>query len=301
MDETQQKGKILAILGPTAVGKSDVAVELAVGFNGEVVSADSRQVYRGLTIGTGKITQEEMKGVPHHLLDIADPHEQVTVVEWKKRAEEVIDDIISRGLLPIIAGGTGFYAQTVLDNVVHPHVLPNRKLRKELKGYTLEELRWRLKHIDPRRYSMIDRQNPRRLIRAIEIAEATGSVPEEIKEESPYRSLRIGLTVPDEELKQRIHDRLLKRIESGMVEEAHDLHAQGLSYKRMEELGLEYRYLARYLNGDISYEIMVEELENKIRQFAKRQMTWFKRDRQIQWFRPDEKEKIEKEVRDFLS
>jgi tRNA dimethylallyltransferase len=291
--------KILVILGPTATGKSDIAVNLAKKFEGEVISADSRQVYKEMDLGTGKITKKEMFGIPHHLLDIVNPQKQFSVADFQKLAQKKIREILKRKKLPIIWGGTGFYIEALIKNISLPAVPPNTKLRKELSKKTTAELLAQLEKLDPARAKTIDAKNPRRLIRAIEITKALGSVPP-TNLETLYDTLQIGLTIPDRQLKQRINLRLKKRLKMGMLAEAKRLHKQGLSWKRMEELGLEYRYQARYLSGKISKEQMIAELSSKIWQYAKRQKTWFKRDKNIIWINPLKKSdvlKIEKLVK----
>lgn len=268
--------KIIVVCGPTATGKSDKAVEIALARNGEVISADSRQVYRGLDVGSGKITQEEMKGVPHYLLDVADPSDIFSVEDFVRLGEEAISDILSRGKLPIICGGTGFYIDALVHGTQFPEVAPDDELRKELGLLPLEELQARLQELDPDRYASIDTQNPVRLIRAIEIATALGHVPPVIKE-SKYSIEYVYLDFPDDILKERISTRLLKRLEAGMLDEAARLHEEGLSYERMKQLGLEYRYMAMHLLEEISYDEMVTQLTSKIWQYAKRQRTWFRK------------------------
>lgn len=294
------KPKLLVVLGPTASGKSALAVKLAKRFNGEIISADSRQVYKGLNIGTGKVTKKEMLGVPHHLLDVADPKKRFTVVDFQRLAREKIAEIFSRGKLPIICGGTGFYIEAITDNVIIPDVPPNEKLRARLHGKTAETLLNLLMKLDPTRAKSVDQKNPRRIIRAIEIATALGKVPPIKKSVSPYDILRIGLTLPPEELKKKIATRLSARLKLGMIAEAKRLHAKGLSWKRMEELGLEYRYLAKCLNSEISKEEMIAKLQTEIWRFSKRQMTWFRADKRIKWFSPTDGVKITKEAREFL-
>ena len=329
------KQKILVILGSTATGKSDLAVKLAKWLNGparnathsvaggEVISADSRQVYKGLDIGTGKITKKEMLGVPHHMLDIISPRKVFSVAEWKKRTEKLIEDIISRKKIPIICGGTGFYIQSIVDNLVLPEVPPNPRLRKKLEKKTVSELFSILKKLDSKRAKSIDKENPVRLIRAIEIARTLGKVPALKKKKSSYEFLQIGMKLPDKDLKNRIHKRLLYRIKKGMIEEAKRLHRSRLSWKRMRELGLEYRYLAELLQKKITKAELITKLETEIWHYAKRQMTWFKRparnatparnavstaswhsvaggDKRIKWFEPAETTKIKREVVKFL-
>lgn len=292
--------KLIVILGQTATGKSDLAVRLALKFNGEVISADSRQVYRGLDIGTGKITKEEMRGVRHHLLDVLSPRRQFSVAEYQKLARQAMADIARRGKIPIICGGTGLYIDAVVNGKTFPEVPPNPNLRKQLNSKTSKQLFEILKKLDPRRAKNIDAKNPRRLIRAIEIAMALGCVPRYTLHATHYKILKIGLKLQDKKLRKNIHKRLVKRMGQGMVAEAKRLHARGLSWKRMEALGLEYRYLSKYLTGKISKEEMLKKLETEIWRYAKRQMTWFKRDKEIKWFYPSETGKIELAVKKFL-
>ncbi len=292
---------MLVILGPTATGKSELAAFLAKKFNGEVISADSRQVYKGLDIGTGKITKREMSGVPHHFLDVVNPKQIFTVSEYKKLGEKSLQNIWRRGKLPIICGGTGFYIQALVDGIILPEVPPNKKLRKQLEKKPVAELFVILKKLDLRRAKEIDRKNPRRLIRAIEIAKYLGKVPHlAVRPPSGTDILQIGIDMPDKILKERIEKRLKVRLKKGMLDEARRLHREGLSWRRMEELGLEYRYLAQYLQGKITKEKMIDELAQAIWQYAKRQRTWFKRDKRIVWFRSRQKKNIEKLVRKFL-
>lgn len=292
--------KVIVVCGPTATGKSDLSVELARRFNGEVISADSRQVYKGLDIGTGKITKREMKGVPHHLLDVADPKKQFSAEEFKKRAEKAVAEIIDRGKLPIICGGTGFYIQTLVDNISLPEVPPNPTLRAELEKKSAAALFTILKRLDPRRAKEIDAQNPRRLIRAIEIAKALGKVPR-LKPQPKYEPLFIGIDLSDTELKGRIEKRLTKRLKQGMVQEAKRLKKSGLSWKRMNELGLEYRYLALLLQGKMTREEFIKKLSTEIWHYAKRQRTWFKKDERIKWFSPKNRSRIVSTLKTFLS
>lgn len=279
------KPKIIVILGPTATGKSDLAVKLARKLNGEVISADSRQVYKGLDIGTGKVTEAEMSGIPHHLLDVADSRRQFSVTRYVRLAEKAIKQIHAHGKLPIICGGTGFYIQALVDGITIPEVPPNAKLRAELEKLSTKEMFARLEKLDPVRASTIDIHNPRRLVRAIEIATTLGKVPviDTKSNHSKYDATFIGLNISYDELKVRIMTRLLKRLDAGMLDEARKLHEDGLSWKRMEDLGLEYRYMSRHLQGKISMPEMIEQLHTEICHYAKRQMTWFKRDRRVRW------------------
>ncbi|MEK7169717.1 MAG: tRNA (adenosine(37)-N6)-dimethylallyltransferase MiaA [Patescibacteria group bacterium] len=305
MKKNPNSRKLIVIVGPTAVGKSELAVELARKYGGEIISADSRQVYTGLDIGTGKVTKKGMHGIPHHLLDVTDPRRQFTVAKYTKLAQKALDDILARGKLPIICGGTGLYIDALLGRVLIPEVPPNPKLRKQLERKSVSSLFAMLQKLDPGRAETIDRHNSRRLVRAIEIATVLGRVPVRaviLKNNSiAVQPLYIGLTLPKNELKGKIALRLTARIDSGMIEEAKRLHTERVSWKRMEELGLEYRYVSRFLRGRISREEMVAELQSEIWHYAKRQMTWFKRNKEIRWFKPSEQSVIEEKVRKFIS
>jgi len=291
--------KIIVVCGPTATGKSDLAVTIAKKFGGEVISADSRQVYEGLDIGSGKITKSEMKGVPHHLLDIVSPKKVFTVADFKKLATRAITDILSRENIPIICGGTGFYIQSLVDNTTLPEVAPNTELRKRLQELDLKKLFTKLKNLDPERAKTIDPDNKVRLIRAIEIAIELGQVPRLEALPPSYKVLQIGLDIEDAELKERIDVRLEKRL-SGIITEVKKLHAGGLSWKRMESLGLEYKYGAQFAQKKISKEEMIEKLNMENWHYVKRQRTWFRKDKRVKWYDPTDVKAIEKEVKKFL-
>ncbi len=292
--------KIIVILGATATGKSGLAVKIAKKFRGEVISADSRQVYKGLDIGTGKITKKEMQGVHHWGLNVTTPKNTFSVADYKKLADEKIKTIFKRSKLPIICGGTGFYIDAVVNNTLLPEVPPNTKLREKLNKKSAEELSLILKDLDIDRYNNIDLNNKVRLVRAIEIAKTIGKVPVINNGLSPYTFLKIGLKLTDTELRNKINKRLKSRIKAGMIQEAENLHKRGLSFERMSELGLEYRYLSLFLQKKIDKKQMIEKLEIEIWRYAKRQMTWFKRDRNIKWFHPKETKEIVKAINSFL-
>lgn len=270
-----KKAKLIVVCGPTATGKSDYAVELAREIDGEIISADSRQVYKRLDIGSGKITTKEMRGVPHYLLDVANPKRVFSVAQYKTQTEKAIQKILKKGKTPIIVGGTGFYIDVALGMDL-PEVPPNRVLRKELEKKTIAELFALLKMKDKNRAQTIDKDNKVRLIRALEIIETLGKVPKQ-KRVSKYDVEYIFLDFPDDVLKERIHTRLLKRMKAGMIKEVQNLHDQGVSWKRLEEFGLEYRYLALYLQKKLTKQEMLDQLEMAIWHYAKRQRTWFKK------------------------
>lgn len=278
------QAKLIIIVGPTASGKSKLAVKLAKKFNGEIVSADSRQIYKGLDIGAGKITKGEMEGIVHHLLDIASPKRKFTVVQYRKKALGAIQKIVSRGKIPFLVGGTGFYIQALASGLTIPEVSPDWKLRKRLEKKNAEELFKIVQKLDPARANTIDRNNKRRLIRAIEIVKKTKKpVPPLKKIPFPGTILFLGIKKTRSALHKSIKKRLLSRLKKGMVAEVKRLKAHGLSWKRMEELGLEYKFIAKYLQGELCYPQMVSLLEKAIKKYADRQMTWFKKDKRILW------------------
>ncbi|MES2216208.1 MAG: tRNA (adenosine(37)-N6)-dimethylallyltransferase MiaA [Patescibacteria group bacterium] len=277
--------ELIVIVGPTASGKSDLAVRLAKKHNGEIISADSRQVYKGLNIGSGKITKKEMKGVPHYLLDVANPKKQFTVANYVELAHKALEKILEKNKTPIVVGGTGFYIQAFVDGIVLPEVPPNNKLRAQLEKKSATQLFGMIRKLDPSRAKDLDPLNARRLIRAIEIAKTLGKVPKLTSRPLPYKTIFIGTKISPTKLKEKIRVRLMKRLRNGMIDEARRLHTQGLSWKRMEELGLEYRYLAYFLQNKMTKKEMVEKLATEIWHYSRRQMTWFKRDKRIVWRR----------------
>jgi tRNA dimethylallyltransferase len=292
-EKKQQKGKVLVILGPNASGKSSTAIALARKFNGEVISADSRQVYRGMDIGSGKVEGKMQtidrkpafvsEGIPHYMIDVVDPKTEYSVAKFKREVYKLIPWIIERGKLPIICGGTMFWVSTVVDNLEFPKVVPNSALRAELFKLDTDKLFERLKKRDPERASVIDPKNKVRLIRALEVCEQAEKVGELKKGPALYDFFQIGITWPREVLNERIRKRMEERFDKGIVDEVQVLHEEGLSWSRMERFGLEYRYISRYLRGKLTFEEMKEQLYIAIRQYAKRQMTWFKRDKRIIW------------------
>jgi tRNA dimethylallyltransferase len=274
--------KVIVILGQTATGKSDLAVKIAKKINGEIISADSRQVYKNLDIGTGKIKKVEMKGVLHHLLDVANPKKKFTVAEYKKLAEEKIKEIISQEKVPIICGGTGFYIDAITKGIVFPEVPPNLKLRKVLEKKSAPELLKILIKLDKARAKNIDTQNKVRLIRAIEIAKALGKVPK-IKEVKPlYKFMKIGLYLPTNKLQKKVEKRVSKMFKMGLLNEIKKLKKLGVSDKRLKEFGFEY------------FKPTKEKVILETIRYAKRQMTWFKRDKQIKWF--DASQKFDRDI-----
>ena len=297
----QKRQKMLVIVGPTASGKSTLAVELAKKFNGEIISADSRQVYKGLDIGTGKITKREMKGVRHHLLNVVSPKKVFTAHDFVTHSKRAVAQIKCRGKLPIVAGGTGLYIDALVGRIALPNVPMNPKLRKRLEKMTAEQLFVLLKKRDPRRAKTIDRHNKRRLVRALEIAAALGRVPQNIDLRGRYDVLWLGIAPTKTGLEKTISMRLFARISRGMIAEARTLHKKGLAYKRMESLGLDYKFLALFLQKKISRKEFDEMLVRESVWYAKRQITYWRRNKEIKWFKPAQKKQVSKIIKDWLN
>ncbi len=275
--------KLIVILGTTACGKSGLGVDLARHVGGEIVSADSRQVYRGLDLGTGKITEEEMKGVPHHLLDVVDPNESYSVAQFQRDAYAAIDDILARGKVPLLVGGTGLYVRSVAEGYVFRDSVPDPALRAELEGKSAEELYAMFREKTGRTLTGGEEHNRHRLVRTLEKVLA-GEDLAEAPREPRYQVLQLGMTYPREELCRRIDERLLRRLDDGMVKEVQRLREAGATDAFLEGLGLEYRYILWYLTGKLpDREALIDELGRAIKRFAKRQMVWFKKDRDVLW------------------
>lgn len=275
--------KLIVILGPTASGKSSLAIKLAKKFNGEIVSADSRQIYQFLDIGSAKVTPAEMKGIPHHFLSFVPPEKTFTVQQFKKLAIKTIKEIHQRDKLPFLVGGTGFYIEAVTKNLIFPAVKPNLKLREELQQKTKTELIELLKQLDAERAQLIDHENKRRLIRAIEIASQLGQVPELKKGKPLFDCLFLGLKREPAELKQRIKTRFFQWLKQGFLKEVERLIERKLPEKRFKELGLHYWYAYAYLKGLISRQEFEQKSLISLFQYAKRQLTWFKRYPETHW------------------
>lgn len=278
------KSPLIVITGPNASGKSELAVRLAKRFGGEIVSADSRQVYRGLDIGTGKITRRAMRGIRHHCLDIASPRRPMSVAEFQKHARRAIADILRRSHIPFLVGGTGFWIDAVTHGLALPAVPPSQKLRRRLGKKSAHKLLRMLRRLDPRRARTIEQKNPRRLIRAIEIARTLGRVPR-LERSHPYETLWLGVWRTPEEMRQRIRKRLRARFAAGMVGEARRLRERGLSWERFDELGLEYRFLAKYLRENITRRECAARIERANDDYARRQMVWWKKRNELTWVR----------------
>ena len=292
--------KTIVIVGPTASGKSDLAIALAKKYDGEIISADSRQVYRGMDIGTGKVIRDKVvnhpelvegssrkeiffsEGIRHHLIDVASPKRTYNVTHFIRDTKKAIIDIRKRGKVPIICGGTGFWVQSLIDGGSFPLVKPDTKLRMKLGKLSAEKLFDLLEKQDPKRAETIDKKNKIRLIRALEIISVLGKVPpvptiRNSRFEIRDSFLIIALCPPQEILHKNIAVRLEKRLKQGMVTEVETLRAEGISWKRLESFGLEYKYVALFLQKKMTLDEMRERLNFEIRHYAKRQLTWLRR------------------------
>ncbi|MDO8638851.1 MAG: isopentenyl transferase family protein [Candidatus Daviesbacteria bacterium] len=310
--------KLLIILGPTATGKTDLGLVLAKKFNGELIACDSRQVYKDLDIGTGKMPNLgfrvkgkglrvktgngfwEINKIKIWMYDVTDKNQQYSVFDYVKDATIAIEKIHKSSKLPIIVGGTGLYLRGLLLGFPNLGIPINEKLRKQLELLTLQELQEKLKNLSPKKWDSLnqsDQRNPRRLVRAIEISMNKGKGERGKGKVRNFNVLKIGLTAPREVLYKRIDDRIISRINQGMIEEAEDLFKKGLSLKRMRQLGLEYGILADFLDKKINKEELAIILQNSIHRYLKRQLTWFKKEKNVNWFDIAEKNyprKVEK-------
>lgn len=306
MSATSALPKLIVILGPTASGKTGLSLSLAQLFNGEIVSADSRQVYRGMDVGTAKEPNESkelgiyrVQGVRHHLIDIADPDQAFTLALYKDKAVAAIQDILARGKMPFLVGGTGLYISAVVDNLDLPRVPPDYALRKEYEAKETDALFELLKERDPKSALVIDPYNRRYIIRALEIVSRTGKSAVEQKQRAPaqFDSLLLANDWPREELYQRINARVEEMVQGGLVPEAQALIARyGTSLTSMSSIG--YLEIAEYLTGKFTLEEALDRIKQRTRNFARRQLTWWRRDKRIHWVKSQtEAEKI---ARTFL-
>ena len=273
------KQKLICVVGTTASGKSDFGVELAKKYGGEIVSADSRQVFRGLDLGSGKITPEEMQGVPHHLLDVRNPNEFFSMADFQAMAYEAIDDILRRGRLPLLVGGTGLYVDSVAEGYLLSGEAPDLAYRAHLETFETPALYQMLLQVMPD--TDVDPKNRNRVMRLLERIHAGDDLTP--RKEARYDVLKLGMTFPRPELCRRIDERLIRRLDAGMVEEIQRLLDNGATPEFLDGLGLEYRYVYRYVSGLLTREEMLDELSRAIKRFAKRQMIWFRRDKSILW------------------
>lgn len=289
--------KVISVVGSTASGKTKLSVELAKKFNGEIVSADSMQIYKGMQIATAKPTEAEMSGIPHHLMDFLPADKTYSVAMFVKDAGECIADIYSRSKLPFIVGGTGLYVDSLLNNIQFNDECRDEKVSEELREiynlHGVEKLLEMLGEFDEKSAQRLKAEkNPKRIIRAIEFYKTTGTtITHQIEnsrlEESPYKAIKIGLNFKDrEKLYDRINRRVDIMLEDGLVDEARQVLSNELSYTSVKAIG--YKELMPFINGEKSLDECVEKLKRETRRYAKRQITWFKRDNEINWLYVDE-------------
>jgi len=297
---------LIAILGPTAVGKSALALRLAQELRGEIISADSRQVYRGMDIGTAKPSAAEQHWVPHHLIDLVNPNEPFTLAEYQRLAYAAIAQVHARGNAPFFVGGTGLYVRAVLEGLSIPRVAPNVERRTELEREDALILYAHLQHLDSLAASKIDPRNKRRVIRALEVCEAAGKPISELQKlNTPnYRVLRIGLTMPRDEIYRRINARVDQMMTEGLIEEVCALLAHGYTADLPAMSGLGYRQIAAYLSGKCTREEAIHSLKRDTRRFVHHQYSWFRLDDpRIQWYNLTESryDEIRTTVAEFLA
>lgn len=280
--------RLIVITGPTSSGKSDLAIKLAKKFNGEIVSADSRQVYRSLDIGTGKTLNT--RNIKHHLIDVVNPEQEFSLGIYKELATKAIDDILKLDKVPFLVGGTALYIRAIVDNYLIPAVKPDKKLRSELEKKSSEELLKVLSRLDPESVKKIDSRNKRRLIRAIEVSKKLGIPFSKAtkKQKSPWKILQLAISLSREELYKKIDKRVDDRIKQGMTEEVKNLIRHGVSKDWLKSLGLEYRYIIYYLEckvGSPDPTETIQKLKYEIHRFARSQLVWFRKDKRIRWIK----------------
>jgi tRNA dimethylallyltransferase len=305
---TSNKLPLILIVGPTAVGKTELAIHLAEKMNGEIISADSRLFYKGMDVGTAKPSREELERVPHHLIGIVDPDETLSLAVFQQKATGIIAGIHARNKLPFLVGGTGQYVRAVTEGWTPPEVVPNQKLRAELEKMKEERgIEWlhdKLKSLDQEAADKIDARNYRRTIRALEVIFTTGRKFSEQRGqgESPYHLISIGLSRPREELYRRVDERIDLMFANGFLDEVKDLLAQGYSADLPGMSAIGYRECIRVIQGELTIEQAKAEMKRITRIFVRRQGNWFKEsDPNIHWFHPEKEEEIEIFMRNSLN
>ncbi|MCM3003668.1 tRNA (adenosine(37)-N6)-dimethylallyltransferase MiaA [Priestia koreensis] len=286
-----EKQKLVVLIGPTAVGKTNLSISLAEALNGEIISGDSMQIYRQMDIGTAKIKREEMKGIPHHLLDIKDPDEAFSVADFQTIVREKISEIASRGKVPMIVGGTGLYIQSVIYDYQFAEKEENREIKQRLEALLdekgIEYLYNKLKEVDPASAERIHINNHRRVMRALEVYEATGKPFSDNVSEQSYELLYdvtlIGLTMDRDKLYERINMRVDMMVDEGLLDEVKRLYDGGIrDVQSIQAIG--YKEIYEYLDGHVTLEKAVEQLKQNSRRYAKRQLTWFRNKMPVTWF-----------------
>lgn len=303
------KQPILVLTGPTAVGKTETSVQLAKAVNGEIISADSMQVYRHMDIGTAKIRQEEMRGIPHYLVDEFEPNEEFNVMIFQKRVKEYLKDIYARHKIPILVGGTGFYIQAVLYDIAFTENQGDDHFRREMQELAKTEgenvLHEKLRQVDPESAESIHPNNVKRVIRALEYYHFTGekfSVHNEVERQrqSPYQFLYVVLNMDREKLYRRIDQRVDQMMEEGLVKEVESLLAHGYGRNLVSMQGLGYKEIAAALSGECSLSDAVYQIKRDTRHFAKRQLTWFRREREVTMLDKDQFDSTEALVEEII-
>ncbi len=299
LNKNYPQNKLIVILGPTATGKSSLAIRIAKRFKGEIVSADSRQIYQDMDIGTAKIKQSEMQGIPHYLIDILNPSQNFTLAEYQKKAIKSIKQIQQKNKLPFLVGGTGLYIQSVVDNLSIPQVKPDKKLRAQLEKNSQQELVEQLKKLDPQALKIISPNNKQRLIRALEVCLKTKQPfsKQRQKKQPLFNALQIGLSPNYQKLDKQIEERTQKMINQGLIQEVKKLlEKYPANLPAFKSIG--YQEIIQYLNGQIDLEETKQLITLHTRQYARRQMTWFKRDKKSNWI--DNQTKAENLIKKFL-
>jgi tRNA dimethylallyltransferase len=310
MEKSPSGSPLIALLGPTAVGKTALSLELARRFHGEIVSADSRLIYKGMEIGTAKPTPAEQAQIPHHLLDLVWPDEPLSVAEYQRLAYATIDAIHARGDLPFLVGGTSLYVRAVVEGLLIPEVPPDPALRAELEAVLAQEgravLYTRLQELDPATAAVIDPLNPRRLLRALEIVLTTGRSKVELEgtHPPPYTILQVGLMRPREQLYARIDARVLAMVEQGLVEETERLLAAGYAPTLPAMTSLGYREIAAYLRGEMTLDAAMARIQTETHRFVRHQMSWFRKMPDVIWFdlsEPQGEQQVVARVAEFVA
>lgn len=292
--------KVIVITGPTASGKTSLSIEMALKYNGEIISADSRQVFKGLDVGSAKVTKEEMKGVKHYLIDVVKPEQYFSVMDFKRKAERAIEEIDARGKIPIVIGGTYFWIKALADNYQMPEVEVDPKLREELSGWSREDLISFLKKKSPEDLEHLDQKNPRRLQRAVEVVKLTGKPFHSQQSKGPrkFEFLKFAIDWPREELYKRIDERVDERWE-GIVREIKELLDQGVSAEWLKNLGLEYKFVTMFVLDELGEDEAKQQLKFAIHNFSRKQMTWMRKDEELTWIKPELAD-AEKQIERFL-
>ena len=296
-----KRPKLIAILGPTASGKTSLSLKLAKKFNGFIISADSRQIYKYMDIGTAKIKKEEMQTIPHFMIDIVEPDQIYTVAQYQKEVYKILDSKISKEKISFLVGGTGLYISAVINGLKIPQVKPDKKLREKLNKKSVEKLVNMLKKLDKATFEKIDLKNKRRLTRAIEVCLKTGKKFSEIKsyKKPNFDVLQIGPKIDKNTLNKNIDQRVDNMTEQGLTKEVKGLLKKGYNFSLPSLSGLGYKQIGMYLRNEITLEEAIKLIKLRTRQYAKRQMTWFKRDKRIRWIK--NYKEAEKLVANFLS